>query len=159
MNQLILILLAIALIAMVCYPLLKNTFQQKSKGNTLKNRLKAETHSQHLGASDFKTWRDAYCIGLDKSNSQLLYLNLHENGSAVQTVDLQKIRICKPLKTYREGKEKRQIINKVSLVLSHFDDQKRPLEIELFDENRSDYMINEWELAQTWAQKINELKN
>jgi len=58
----------------------------------------------------------------------------------------------------KEGKEKRQIINKVSLVLDHLDDQKRAFEIELYDENKSDYMINEWELAQSWSQKINELK-
>jgi hypothetical protein len=91
----------------------------------------------------------------------LLYLYLHENGSAIQKIDLENFKTCTPIKTHREmkeGKEKRQIINKVSLVLDHLDDQKRAFEIELYDENKSDYMINEWELAQSWSQKINELK-
>jgi len=63
-----LIILAIALIAMVCLPLLKNSFQRKKKNNLLTDRLKSETQSQHLKSSEFESWREAYCMGVDKIN-------------------------------------------------------------------------------------------
>ncbi|MFC5625929.1 hypothetical protein [Algoriphagus winogradskyi] len=125
-------------------------------------QLKSETQVSHLKSGDFDTWREAYCIGLDQKNGQLLFLNSLEKGNQVQKIDLRQVRLCRPIRNFREmkvGKEKRQIIQKVSLKLDHYDEQSKPVTIEIYDEERSDYMINEWDLAQAWSQKINNLKN
>lgn len=162
MSELTLIILSIVLIGMVCLPLILGHFKQKSKGNLLKEQLKAETHTPHLSAQDFETWRESYCIGLDHRNSQLLYLNVLENESLVHRIDLALVRLCKPIRSYREvkeGKEKHQIINKISLVLDQFDEQQKPFEIEFYDEAKNDYIVNEWELAQAWSKKVNGLKS
>ncbi|WP_192346864.1 hypothetical protein [Algoriphagus sp. Y33] len=162
MSELTLIIVTVALTGLVCLPLILNHFRQKSKGNLLKERLKAEMRADHLKISDFETWREAYCMGLDQKNNQLLFLNLLETNNPVQKIDLGQIRLCKPARQYREvkeGKEKRQIIQKVMLVLDQFNEQNKPLEVEIYDEEKSNYLINEWELAQKWSQKINELRN
>lgn len=162
MSELTLLILSIVLIAMVCIPLSINHFKQRIEGNLLKERLKSETQASHLKASDLETWREAYCIGLDQENKKLLFLNTLETETQVQKIDLSQVRLCKPIRSFREikkGKERRQIINKVSLVLDKFDEHNKPFTIDLYDENKSDYMINEWELAQNWAKKVNELKN
>ncbi|WP_339756588.1 hypothetical protein [Algoriphagus aquimarinus] len=162
MSELTLIILSVALTVMVCLPLILNSLKQKSKGNLLKEKLKSEAQVSHLKTGDFETWREAYCIGLDQENNQLLFLNSLENETLVQKIDLSHIRLCRPIRNFREtkaGKEKRQIINKVSLVLDQFDEHTKPFTIDLYDEEKSDYMINEWELAQTWSQKINDRKN
>ncbi|MDR7130319.1 hypothetical protein J2X69_002669 [Algoriphagus sp. 4150] len=161
MSELTLIILTVTLTGMVCLPLILNHFKQKNKGNLLKERLRKETQADHLKSSDFETWREAYCLGLDQENNRLLFLNLLETDNEVQKIDLSQIRLCKPNRDFREakeGKEKRQIIKKVSLVLDQFNELNKPFEIELYDEDKSDYMINEWELAQEWSKKINELK-
>lgn len=150
------------MIGMVCLPLILNHFKQKNKGNLLKERLKSEAQVAHLKTSDFATWREAYCIGLDKENNHLLFLNSLENEVQIQKIDLSHVRLCRPIRNFREiknGKEKRQIINKVSLVLDQFDEHNTPFTIDLYDEEKSDYLINEWELAQTWSKKVNDLKN
>jgi len=147
---------------MVCLPLILGHIKQKNKGNALKERLKSEAQLSHLKASDFETWREAYCIGLDQQNKQLLFMSVQDDASHVQIIDLSHVRLCKPIRNYREikeGKEKRQIINKISLVLDQFDEHKRPFEVEIYDEERSDYIVNEWELAQTWSKKVNDLRS
>lgn len=162
MSELTLIILSVALTGMVCLPLIFNHFKQKTKGNLLKERLKAEAQVEHLKAGDFETWREVYCLGLDQQNNQLLFLSLLENENLVQKIDLETVRLCRPTRQFREtkeGKEKRQIISKITLMLDHFDEQKSPVQLEFYDENKSDYMINEWELAQAWSERINKLRN
>ncbi|PZX56065.1 hypothetical protein LV84_02433 [Algoriphagus ratkowskyi] len=162
MNELTLVIISILLITMVCLPLLINHSKQKNKGNLLKEQLKSEGDASHLKARDFETWRESYCIGLDQENKQLLFLNRQETETKVQKIDLSQVRLCKPIRTFREinkGKEKIQIINKVTLVLDQFNEHIRPFEVEIYNEDLSDYLVNEWELAQTWSKKINELRN
>tara|TARA_R110002012_G_scaffold320744_2_gene545366 strand:+ start:45781 stop:46269 length:489 start_codon:yes stop_codon:yes gene_type:complete len=162
MNELTMIILSVALVGMVCLPLIISHFKQKSKGNLLKEKLKSIAQADHLKSSDFETWREAYCIGLDQSNNRLLFMNSFENDLHIQKIDLNHVRLCRPIRDFRElkeGKDRRQIINKVSLVLDQYDEHRRPFSIELYDEEKSDYMINEWYLAQTWSKKINDLKN
>ena len=162
MNELSLIIFSIVLIAMVCLPLIINHFKHKNKSNLLKVRIQSEAQASHLKSSDFETWREAYCIGLDQQNNQLLFLNVLETDTKVQKIDLSQVRLCKPIKSFREikkGKENLQIINKVSLVLDHLDEQNRPIEVELYSEDKSDYLVNEWEIAQNWSKKVNELRN
>ena len=162
MNQLTIIILSIVLIGMVCFPLIIYHFRQKGKGNLLMERLKKEGNLSHLRPSDFVTWRQAYCIGLDQQNKQLLFLNTLETGDQVQKIDLNQVQICKPIRHFREineGKDRRQIIKKVSLVMDQLDERMKPLEIEFYDEDKNDYMVNEWELAQTWSKKMNDLIN
>ncbi|PZX56568.1 hypothetical protein [Algoriphagus chordae] len=162
MSELTVIIVSIFLIAMVCLPLIINHYKQKNKANLLKERLKSEAQVSHLNTSDFETWRETYCIGLDQHNSQLLFLNILEKDVQVHKFDLGKVRLCRPIRNFREikeGKVKRQIINKISLVLDQFDEHMKPFEVELYDEEKNDYIINEWELAQTWSKRINDLKN
>lgn len=162
MSELTLIILSVTLTGMVCLPLIFNHFKQKTKGNQLKERLKAEAQVEHLKAHDFETWREAYCLGLDRQNNQLLFLNLLEKENQIQKIDLEPVRLSRPTRQFREtkeGKEKRQTISKITLMLDHFDEHKSPVQIEFYDESKSDYMINEWELAQAWSERINELKN
>lgn len=162
MSTLTLIILSVALIGMVCMPLILTNIKQKRKSNLLRERLKSEFNLQDLKASDFETWRETYCIGLDQKNKQLLFLNTLENEVLVQKIDLKQVSFCKPIRKFREikkGKEKSQIISKVTLELDQFDEHKKPFIIELFDEEKSDYLINEWELAQTWSKKVNDMRN
>ncbi|WP_339870283.1 hypothetical protein [uncultured Algoriphagus sp.] len=162
MSELTLIILSVALTVMVCLPLVLTSLKQKNKGNLLKEQLKSEAQVSHLKSGDFETWREAYCIGLDQKNNQLLFLNSMDNEKQVQKIDLSNVRLCRPIRNFREmkvGKEKRQIIQKVSLELDQFDEQTKSFTIDIYDEEKSDYMINEWELAQTWSQKINNRKN
>ena len=163
MNQLTLILLSVALIGMVCLPLILNHFKQKNKGNLLKEKLKSEAQVENLNSGDIETWRENYCMGLDQENQHLIFLNgLDEGESRLQKIDLALVRLCRPIRNFREtihGKEKRRIINKVSLVLDRYDEQAKPFTIDMYDEDQSDYMINEWELAQSWAKRINDLRN
>lgn len=162
MNGLILVILSVGLIGMVCLPLLLGHYKQKRKSNLLKERLKVESEASHLKASDFHTWREAYCIGLDQRNNQLLFLNSHETNRPFQKIELGAFRLCRPIRDFREvrnGKETKRIIKKISLVLDYYDDHRKPYSIELYDEDKTDYIINEWELAQEWSKKINELKS
>ncbi len=161
MSELTLILLSVVLTGMVCIPLVLGHFKQKGKGQLLKEKLKSEAQINHLKTSDFQTWREAYCIGFDQEGNQLLFLNSNEHVHQFQKIDLAKVRLCRPIRNFRQvknGKEKRQIINKVSLVMDPYDDHDPPFTIEVYDEEKSDYLINEWDIAQAWSKKINELK-
>ncbi|WPR75579.1 hypothetical protein [Algoriphagus sp. NG3] len=161
MTELTLIALSVVLIGMVCTPLILGHFKQKGKGKLLKEKLSSEAQINNLKTNDFQTWREAYCIGLDQDGNQLLFLNSTDNVHQFQKIDLKQVRLCRPIRNFRQvkdGKEKRQIINKVSLVMDSYDDQNPSFTIDLYDEEKSDYLINEWEIAQEWSKKINELK-
>jgi hypothetical protein len=162
MSELTLIILSIALIGMVCLPLIFGYFKQKNISRALKSRLKSEADVTHLRDGDFDTWREAYCLGLDQLNGKLLFLNVMGEDSNVQKIELDQVRLCRPIRNFREvieGKERRQIIYKISLVLDLFDEDRKPFEVELYDEDKSDYIVNEWELAQTWSKKVNDFRN
>jgi len=156
MSDLALGILAVVMIGMLGLPFIVNYHKQKRKNNLLKERLRSEAKVEHLPASAFQTWRDSYCIVLDPTKAELHFLNALENK--IQRIDLSQVRICRPIRTYRElneGKESRQIIRKVSLVFDRLDEQKNPFEITLYDEFLSHFQLDEWEIALNWSKKIN----
>ncbi|SFU20156.1 hypothetical protein SAMN04489724_0255 [Algoriphagus locisalis] len=159
MSDLLIIAFSVLLALMMMLPLYISFLKQNKQRNILKDKLRELAPHSQLKKNDFATWRKGYCLALVPEKQQLLYLHLQESSSFFQVIELDQIRLCKPVRVFRElenAEERKQIISKISLVFDQFEEQKKSKELELYDENKSGYLVNEWEVALGWSQKVND---
>lgn len=158
MSELTLIIISVLLIGMVSIPIIRGYAKQKKKNKAIIDLLKKETNASHLPSSSFEVWRENYCLGFDQKNNRLVFMTMDGINPTFGEISLENIRLFRPLKNTRQGKNGKEIshvISRISLMIEHLDEKRKQTELVFFDEGKDDYHIDEWEKAQSWATKLN----
>lgn len=143
----------------ICAPLFSQFVKRRAAERKLKKQLKAWAAKEGLRLGTIQAWRNLSCIGVDPTKKKVAVLK-EGNGIAVfDQLDLKQVRICKPVRSFemkRTDKGIRNVIRKISLKFEYMDDKHERF-IEVYDLNTQGKISEEWDFAQKWAKKVNQV--
>ena len=143
--------LGISLLALVAFigPLYYYSRKLKQKLNSQKEFIKKLGQTKNLQFSELEFWRGIYAIGLDFKQRKLVYVKFNDQIETV-VIDLDKaykINIIKKEHQLSNGKEKRNILDHLTLSIDTIDENHK---LEFYDSERFSDNDGEWPLIQKW---------
>jgi hypothetical protein len=151
--------LSFILFGAVCAPFIYQSIQQTKKRKILLQKL-SEIASQLNGKLiQTENWRNQYAIGIDPENKILAYIRSSEQPMAI-SIDLKQVKSAKINKINRElkiEKDKRIIVDYVSIELNYLLEGSQPTILEFYDAEFFTDLNGESVLAEKWVELISGL--
>jgi hypothetical protein len=150
--------LGISLLALSAFigPLYYYSKKLKQKLNSQKEFIKQLGQSNNLQFSELDFWRGLYAIGLDSNQRKLVYVNFSDQTETV-VIDLEKVHKIVILKREHQlsnGKDKRDILDHLALLIDTFDQNHK---LEFYDSEKFSDNDGEWPLIQKWHNMLKPL--
>lgn len=146
--------LSIALFGALATPFILHIQKNKKKEKLLTQKLQEAGKSVNAKPDQLEMWRQLYAIGLDTSKKALLY---HQEGEintsfCIPLADIKKVAVLK--KTKEVGESKKTVIEFVGLEIQSSNSTKKPVILEIFNEEKFSDLLGETVLAEKWAEII-----
>lgn len=138
-------------------------FAVTGRGKKKREKRLLEALTQEAAKQGSSLTQVEYCgyqaLALDATSKKLYHAKLEENHQTSGQMDLSTVKRCRMVKTARtiQGSDgNTQVVDWVALVFSHKDPSKGETHWVLFDSEEHFQLVGELQLAEKWAERVNE---
>jgi hypothetical protein len=151
-------IIGFVLVAIFILPLVYLVNMQKNKDKKLQKHFLAEAKKFNVSISKSDVWNSGYCIGIDDTNSKLLYFYKKLGKEESTLIDLSEVKKCKTSNINRNVKTKAgniYVIDRIELVFSYKDTAIADKPLMFYSAEDDMTLSDELQLVEKWQKTIN----
>ena len=151
-------IIGFVLVAIFILPLVYLVNMQKNKDKKLLKSFHAAAKKFSVTISKNEVWNSGYCIGIDDTNSKILYFYKKHGKEESTLIDLTEVKKCRTSNINRNVKTKAgniYVIDRIELVFSYKDTATTDKSLIFYSAVDDMTLNNELQLAEKWQNTIN----